>query len=362
MKTYLVGGAVRDKLLGENEPKDFDYVVVGSSPEEMAKLGFDKVGASFPVFLCPKTGDEYALARREVKSGSGYNGFDVEFGEDVSLEEDLLRRDLTINAMAMDQYDFTVIDPYGGLDDLKNGVLRHVSSAFEEDPLRVLRVARFAARYGFRVHPTTMDYMKKIVDNGEMEFLTKERVWKEFERAIMENYPALFIEVLEECGAFDVIFPRENAKQTAVVELAKSKRFSNSMDLKTRCCVPGISHCVYSENMATPNDVIKYVKKFEAFKEAVNHYSGYYSLSGNGVMTKLHIAEILSTFCRHDFSVLQSYKKVFNNLNSTYLWLLEKNHHILDIGFDDVPKDEVENTPLNKRGDLLVRYRSRFVI
>lgn len=186
MQTYLVGGAVRDHLLGV-ESKDRDYVVVGSSPEELLSLGYKQVGSNFPVFLHPETGDEYALARREKKSGSGYNGFQVEFGKDVTLEEDLSRRDLTINAMAM-MDDGTIVDPFGGQKDLAEGILRHVSEAFAEDPLRVLRVARFVARYGFRVDLDTFMLCFDLVESGELQHLTPERVWKEFSRMLEEKH------------------------------------------------------------------------------------------------------------------------------------------------------------------------------
>ena len=174
MKTYLVGGAVRDRLLGL-PGQDRDYVVVGATPEEMTARGYKLVGADFPVFLHPETKEEYALARTERKSGRGYKGFTVYAGPDVALEDDLKRRDLTINAMAEDAGG-RLIDPFGGAADLKRGVLRHVSAAFVEDPLRVLRVARFAARLGFSVVPETLTLMGEIVAQGEMEALVPERV------------------------------------------------------------------------------------------------------------------------------------------------------------------------------------------
>lgn len=193
LKVYMVGGAVRDKLLGL-EPKDIDYVVVGSTIEEMLSLGFQQVGAEFPVFLHPTTGEEYALARQEKKTGPGYHGFEVMFSPDVTLEQDLARRDLTINAMAM-LPDGTVVDPYGGQDDLKNKVLRHTSDAFREDPVRVLRLARFQARYfGFSIAPETMVMMAEMVEAGELNHLTPERVFAEFKKGLMENHPeAMFV-------------------------------------------------------------------------------------------------------------------------------------------------------------------------
>lgn len=208
MRTYLVGGAVRDALLGLSTGER-DWVVVGSSPDEMLANGFWQVGASFPVFLHPETGEEYALARTEKKQGHGYHGFAVDFHPGVSLEEDLQRRDLTINAMARDT-DGQLVDPYGGQADLEQRVLRHVSGAFVEDPLRVLRVARFAARFaalGFRVHPETMTLMGDITRSGELDHLAPERVWREFERAMSTPTPSVFVEVLRECGALKVLLP-----------------------------------------------------------------------------------------------------------------------------------------------------------
>ncbi len=208
METYLVGGAVRDTLLGL-DPKDRDYVVVGATPEEMEALGFKPVGSDFPVFLHPQTRDEYALARTERKSGRGYKGFTVFATPDVTLEQDLLRRDLTINAMAMDN-NGKLIDPFNGKQDLDDGKLRHVSPAFTEDPVRVLRVARFAARYarrGFCVAHETNRLMKQMVENGEVDTLVPERVWVELEGALGENQPAQFFKVLRGCGALARIFP-----------------------------------------------------------------------------------------------------------------------------------------------------------
>jgi tRNA nucleotidyltransferase (CCA-adding enzyme) len=210
MKVYLVGGAVRDRLLGR-PGQDRDYVVVGATPEEMVAAGFKPVGAAFPVFLHPETKEEYALARTERKHGRGYKGFIVYAAPDVTLEQDLARRDLTINAMAMDEAG-RLIDPFGGERDLREGVLRHVSPAFAEDPLRVLRVARFAARFPtFRVAPETLDLMRGMSASGELETLTPERVWGETDKALGETAPARYLEVLRECGALSRLFPELDA-------------------------------------------------------------------------------------------------------------------------------------------------------
>jgi tRNA nucleotidyltransferase (CCA-adding enzyme) len=212
MKIYLVGGAVRDALLGLTI-KDKDYLVVGSTPAEMLSLGYRQVGKDFPVFLHPKNQQEYALARIERKTGAGYDGFSCDANEHVSLEEDLLRRDLTINAIAQDEQG-QLHDPYGGQQDIIHKQLRHVSQAFVEDPLRVLRVARFAARFhslGFTVAAETMALMAQISLSGELEHLTAERVWQECERALATDEPQVFFEVLAQCGALEVLFPEIHA-------------------------------------------------------------------------------------------------------------------------------------------------------
>lgn len=208
MKTYLVGGAVRDKLLGFNK-SDRDWVVVGASVAQMLDAGFNQVGKDFPVFLHPKTKEEHALARTERKTRPGYTGFAFNADPSVTLEEDLQRRDLTINAIAQDS-DGNLIDPYGGVKDIEDRVLRHVSAAFIEDPLRVLRVARFAARFaplGFRIADETMALMRQLSSSGELQHLVAERVWQEIEKALHTAAPAEFFRSLRECGALQIILP-----------------------------------------------------------------------------------------------------------------------------------------------------------
>lgn len=208
MEVYKVGGAVRDKRLGL-AVVDTDWVVVGATPEQMTAQGFRQVGRDFPVFLHPQTREEYALARTERKTGPGYKGFEVHAAPDVTLEEDLRRRDLTINAMA-ETPEGRLIDPFGGERDLREHLLRHVSPAFVEDPVRILRVARFAARFmplGFRVAPPTLELMRHMVESGEVEALVPERVWNELQRALAENRPSGFFEVLRACGALARLFP-----------------------------------------------------------------------------------------------------------------------------------------------------------
>ena len=208
MKTFLVGGAVRDALL-RLPVKDRDWVVVGATPDSMLAQGYQQVGRDFPVFLHPESREEYALARTERKSGNGYTGFVTQFAPDVTLEQDLQRRDLTINAIAQ-AADGTLIDPYHGQQDLQQRTLRHVSAAFNEDPLRVLRVARFAARFAhlnFRVAPETQTLMREMAHSGELAHLTAERVWKETEKALLTRNPQVYFQLLRDCDALQVLFP-----------------------------------------------------------------------------------------------------------------------------------------------------------
>lgn len=212
MRVYLVGGAVRDRLLGR-DVRERDWVVVGATPEELTRAGYIPVGRDFPVFLHPTTKEEHALARLERKVAPGYRGFTTEFSPDVTLEDDLKRRDLTINAMAEDEHG-GIVDPYGGRRDLDARLLRHVSEAFSEDPVRILRVARFAARYaplGFRVAEETMALMRRMVADGEAAALVAERVWAETEKALGEPCPDVFIRVLRDCGALAVVYPEIDA-------------------------------------------------------------------------------------------------------------------------------------------------------
>ncbi len=212
MQVYLVGGAVRDSLLGL-PVKERDWVVVGSTREDMLRLGYREVGRDFPVFLHPQSHEEYALARLERKVAPGYRGFEVRFGPEVTLEEDLGRRDLTINAIAQ-AADGSLVDPYGGRGDLEARVLRHVSASFVEDPVRLLRVARFAARFaalGFHIAPETLALMRSMVDRHEIDALVAERVWQETERALREADPSEFFRVLRDCGALKTIFPEIDA-------------------------------------------------------------------------------------------------------------------------------------------------------
>ena len=224
MQEFLVGGAIRDKILGvATEKTEKDYVVVGSSPEEMKSLGFRQVGKEFPVFLHPQTNEEYALARLERKVSKGYKGFEFDTSKSVTLEQDLSRRDLTINAIAQSKNGSgEYIDPFGGLNDLKQKKLRHVSEAFTEDPVRILRTARLASRFnhlGFTIDPKTLDLMKIMVDSGEVDALTPERVFKEIYLSMNTESPSIFFEVLIESGAYQRLFPMLEMNQNIEFQL-----------------------------------------------------------------------------------------------------------------------------------------------
>src|SRR5574343_162633 len=204
MKIYITGGYVRDQIIGVPS-KDIDYVVVGATPAEMVADGYIQVGADFPVFI--KDGEEYALARTERKSGNGYHGFDVLFDQTITLEEDLIRRDFTMNSMAIDPDTQEIIDPYHGREDIANKLIRHTSDAFGDDPVRILRACRFAARYNFNIHVDTKQVMKDMVQHGELDHVTNERIWLEFEKALSDNNPGVFLKEMYDCGALNVVFP-----------------------------------------------------------------------------------------------------------------------------------------------------------
>lgn len=228
MKIYLVGGAIRDQLLGL-PVKERDWVVVGATVADMLRLGYKQVGKEFPVFLHPKTAEEYALARMEHKTGPGYKGFAFDTSPHVTLEDDLKRRDLTINAIAQDE-EGQLIDPYHGKEDLEQKILRHVSEAFAEDPVRILRVGRFMARYahqGFRVATETTTLMRKMVEAGEVNALVAERVWKELERALHEKNPENFFALLDECGALTILFPHLSITGYGIQALIKATAFGS---------------------------------------------------------------------------------------------------------------------------------------
>ena len=240
MQVYLVGGAVRDQLLGR-PVTERDWVVVGATPEDMERLGYRAVGREFPVFLHPETHEEYALARLERKTGPGYRGFITEYSPNVSLEQDLQRRDLTVNAMARNDQG-ALIDPYGGRADLERRQLHHVSPAFSEDPVRVLRVARFAARFaglGFKVAAATRALMQAMVDQGEVAALVPERVWREMERALGEPTPEQFFDTLAQCGALAVVLPELRWSEAEREALPAAARLSGDTSVRFAALVAG---------------------------------------------------------------------------------------------------------------------------
>jgi tRNA nucleotidyltransferase (CCA-adding enzyme) len=282
VKAYVVGGAVRDELLGL-PVRDRDHVVVGATPEEMVHLGYKPVGKDFPVFLHPQSHEEYALARTERKSGRGYKGFTVHAAPDVTLEDDLRRRDLTINAMARDEQG-TLIDPFRGEEDLKKGVLRHVSEAFAEDPVRILRVARFAARFGFSVAPETLALMGRMVESGETDYLVPERVWQEFSKGLMEKAPERLFEVLEACGLRARLLPEISSpeklhgslpvrfatlawplKESEVQALCERLRVPNEVrELALLACRNRVA--LRASRLATPQALLELLKRADAFR------------------------------------------------------------------------------------------------
>ncbi len=282
MKVYVVGGAVRDELLGL-PVQDRDYVVVGATPDEMVRAGYKPVGKDFPVFLHPCSHEEYALARTERKSGRGYKGFTVYAAPDVTLEDDLRRRDLTINAMAKDERG-GIIDPFDGRRDLENRVLRHVSEAFAEDPVRILRVARFAARFGFSVAPETAQLMKRMVASGETDYLVAERVWQELSRGLMEKEPQRMLEVLEACGLREKLLPEIDSfarlegslaqrfarlawplQESEVEALCERLRVPNEVcELALLACRNRVA--LRASRLATPQALLELLKRTDAFR------------------------------------------------------------------------------------------------
>ncbi|MGC8120755.1 multifunctional CCA tRNA nucleotidyl transferase/2'3'-cyclic phosphodiesterase/2'nucleotidase/phosphatase [Marinobacter sp. VGCF2001] len=277
MEIYLVGGAVRDKLLGLGV-KDRDWVVVGATPEEMSQRGFKQVGADFPVFLHPKTGEEYALARTERKQGRGYHGFTVYSAPDVTLEEDLRRRDLTINAMAQTE-EGDLVDPFNGHTDLEQKTLRHVSEAFAEDPLRILRTARFAARLQpleFSICPETMAMMRTMVAGGELADLAPERVWQEVQRALHEQAPGVFFQVLQALGALEVLMPELAEEQvfkqglTALACLHRSQGSTAQRYAALLSGVPESDAVARASAMKSPNDCRELTRLVCQFRAKLN--------------------------------------------------------------------------------------------
>lgn len=299
MQTYLVGGAVRDELLGI-DVKDHDWVVVGATPDEMLAKGFRQVGADFPVFLHPRTREEYALARTERKQGRGYHGFSVYSAPDVSLEEDLKRRDLTINAMARDEQG-QLVDPFHGLEDLRARQLRHVSPAFAEDPLRILRTARLAARFqpmGFAVHPDTMALMRRMVAEGEVNHLVPERVWQEVRRALHEQEPGTFFEVLRDCGALSILIPEladDDTLAGALLALRAVARRDTTTGQRFAALLSPLSEeqaVTRAEAMKAPNDCRDLARLVCHFRTALADLSSSQGSTASALLELLDYADL----------------------------------------------------------------------
>ena len=290
MKTYLVGGAVRDLLLGY-PVTERDWVVVGCTPDYLLKQGFHQVGLDFPVFLHPKTREEYALARTERKQGQGYLGFICDANSNITLEEDLIRRDLTINAMAMDTNN-NLIDPYHGSHDLADKCLRHVSSAFVEDPLRVLRVARFHARYhhlGFYVADETLALMKKIACSGELNSLVADRVWKEWSRSLSEKNPECFLQTLSVCGALACILPEIILSPKLIDILRQVTRRTTDPVIRFAALLSQCDHIKdLCKRLHVPNEYCELANKVFALSDQIARFE---SLSAKQKLTILETAD-----------------------------------------------------------------------
>lgn len=330
--SFLVGGAVRDILMGI-EPKDQDFVVVGKTTQDMLDAGFSQVGNDFPVFIHPNNGFEYALARSEKKNGIGYNGFEV-LTEDVSLEEDLFRRDLTINAMAMDK-NKKIIDPFNGQNDLKNKKLKHVSIHFAEDPLRVLRVARFAARYNFDIDPSTLLLMKKISDSKEITYLSQERIFKEFEKVINEPFIEKFFISLEQSNTLEQIgnFSRENFENIndKSVDYRLGKIFFHFSQKQMR-------------EFKLPSDFIEKIELFKAYFN--NPYYNTYSPEEKLMFIKKHKS-------LHDISSAKNTLKILlseENFEIAFNILSEDIVNLKSINYESFQKDkDIKNVILNEQ-------------
>jgi len=343
MQVYVVGGFVRDKLLGL-EPKDMDFVVVGATPQEMIDLGFQQVGADFPVFL-DHHGREWALARKERKVGDGYRGFECQFDTSITLTEDLFRRDLTINAMAMPVRewfddgqviidDFDIRDPFAGQKDLKAGILRHVSDHFAEDPVRVLRVARFSARYGFRVDEQTFELIEIMCRDGELDHLVPERVWAELDKAIMEKHVERFFHVLDGTDAMQIIFP-ELTNVTSFWDLLLGSDRMERFGLLALQMGAVRSHTMFKRFKA-PSDVIDFTFKFCL---AMNYWNdNIFAQTAEEMLTFLKTHD-----CFRDRDFLPKAVLTAEHVDSRALEmekLLRAQEAALTVSFDDLSEDQ----------------------
>ncbi|HIG88742.1 MAG TPA: polynucleotide adenylyltransferase [Candidatus Thioglobus sp.] len=356
MKKYLVGGAVRDRLLGISDNNtEKDWVVVGSSPDEMLDLGYRQVGKEFPVFLDPGTQEEYALARLERKVGKGYKGFEFDTSKSVTLEQDLSRRDLTINAIA--EKDEELFDPFNGQEDLNNGLLKHVSDAFSEDPVRVLRVARFAARFkpfGFKVAHETHRLMKDMVASGEVDALTPERVFKELEKALSYETPSAFFKVLSACGADAKVFPMlsSNAHTTHDNEF----EFLDHLKVNN----PAIKFAVWLnresiQSIAKLCKVIKCPKEYEQLALLSSEWSRFAN-----VFIQHDSKEILEFFTKTDAlrrkERFKSLLVVFELLDINIQLIVQLQDQLSVIDVSKLDKNNIAKAIVNKKMDVITLF------
>lgn len=349
LKTFMVGGCVRDRVM-KRESNDIDFVVVGTTPEEMTERGFELVGQSFPVFL-GSDGNEYALARTERKTGKGYHGFKADFNPDVTLEDDLLRRDLTINAMAQRNSLSKIIDPYGGKSDIENKILRHVSSAFAEDPVRVLRIARFNAQFGpeWEVHLETKKLIAQMIGDGMLNELTTERVWKETEKALKSDHPMTFFDTLYELGALYVIFPE---MQTASLEnLQMSLDDMNQLNPKVcfgrlinRLKLTGSDVDEFMERLRVPNDYVRAVTTVRRLDDL------YFSFRD-----PLPLVMELCKFNPPDLAEISESLVGLNDLHKTIMACKEAYD---SIGFDDIDEEDQKWLKGQQIGSEINRIRA----
>lgn len=369
IKVYLVGGAVRDQIIGRDS-KDLDYVVVGATPEHMTKLGFTQVGADFPVFLHPTTGDEFALARTERKTAAGYHGFEVDFDVNVTLEDDLIRRDLTMNAMAIEvdagilRGGFSIqlgeiIDPFNGQEDIKNRIIRQTSEAFAEDPLRVLRTARFAARYEFKVHEDTLTTMCDIVDSGELDALPMERVFTEFKKAMMEDRPNIFFDVLNKVDAIELYFRELCTWDTN--EFKKAIRLGATFEERVCVLMLGFS-LVGAKRMLTrikaPNDLMNMVQWTVHMEELIDDVDfGHVESFTNTVLwnrlNKLNAWRNLEKIK----AVFKVFLFVGGKATTTLDTILTAVHFGSNVGFDDLDVDTRDQLVGKEIGDAISQKR-----
>jgi tRNA nucleotidyltransferase/poly(A) polymerase len=360
IKVYIVGGYVRDRLLGR-ECKDHDFVVVGATVHYMLSLGFTQVGADFPVFLHPTTGDEYALARTERKSGPGYQGFQVDYDPSITLEQDLFRRDLTINAMARRvtgwnaaghaQLDDTLIDPYNGQLDLSNGTLRHVSDHFGEDPVRALRAARFAARYGFTPDQSLTDLIQKMADDGELSNLVPERTWAELEKAIDEPKPELFFKTLLDANASVAVFGFEFVNSSiALLQLHNCQCRTTRLMAMASMMGPYLDQ--FFQKFKAPSKFHKYSKAFRKATNAIRHKQSTERVTSEEILTFI---ENLDGFRDPEIviptmNVLETYRNPFRKIRVVVMDTFDE---MKAIGFQSLTDDEKASAKGPEIGKLI---------